>query len=270
MIAAAVSALVLSASPQLEAAASAGAGYDSNLNHADPTVTAIGSGFAVLRASGGASMGLGDSTNLYAGLRFDDEEYPEYSDLTTRTVGVELSLVQELGDQVAVVLTPWASQGWSGDPARDATTVAAQVTLRWRPVRDLALRGSYAYTSRAAADPVFSSDRNRLGASVEWRVLPRTYLSLAGALEQGDEVFYRSTGGAGGSGMGRMGGGGGGFGDAQEPYSAPATTLSAGPALEIGLGSSVYLVGSFEARRVQSDAADLRSQSVYVALGARL
>src|SRR5512143_233619 len=203
MIAAALAALAVSAAPRLEANVAAGGGYDSNLNNADPSAPAIGSSFGALRASGGASFDLGDSTNLYGGLRFDDEEYPSYTDLTTRTLGVEASLVQLLGGGAAFVVTPWAARSWAGDPARDATTLAVQLTLRVRPVRALALRGFYGHASRAADDAVFSSERDRLGASVEWRALRRTYLSLGAWVERGDEVFYRSVAGNG-VGLGHM------------------------------------------------------------------
>src|SRR5512133_2585211 len=204
MIAAALSALLLSATPRLEASVTAGGGFDSNLNYADPTVTAVGSGFMAVRAAGGASLDLGDATNLYAGLRFDGEEYPAYGSLNTGSAGAELSLVQDLGDRAALVLTPWVTQSWSGETARDATTFAGQVALRVKPVRDLALRGFYAYTTRSADDPVFSSVHNRVGASAEWRIVPRTYLSVGGWIERGGEVFYRAVSGGSGSGMGRM------------------------------------------------------------------
>jgi hypothetical protein len=271
MVAAALSALLLSAAPRLEAAVSAGGGYDSNLNNADPSVAAVGSGFGAVRASGGASLDLGSSTDLYAGARFDDEEYPAYPDLTTRTAGVDLSLVQALGERAAVVLTPWISRSWAGDPARDATTLAGQLTLRVKPARDLALRGFYGHTSRTAEDPVYSSERDRIGASIEWRVLRRTYLSLAAWAERGDEVFYRPTGAGGGAaGMGRMGRGGA-FGGGEEPYRASATSRAIGPALEIGLDRTFHLLASYELRVVGSGvAADVQTQSAFVGLGARL
>ncbi len=268
MLSAALSALLLSAAPQLEAGASAGAGYDSDLNHADPTVAAVGSAYGALRANGGASLDLGDSTNLYGGLRFDDEEYATYSDLTTRAIGAELSLAQELGGNAAIVLTPWASQSWSGDPARDAKTFAGQATLRWRPVRELTLRGFYSDLDRNADDPVFSTVKNRVGAGVEWRVLTRTYLSLGGFVERGDEVFYRATStGGGGYGMGRMRES---FGAGQEPYSAAATTAAVGPAVEIGLDRTFHLLASFEARWVQSATTSFSTYTMFAGIGVRL
>src|SRR5512138_2774957 len=109
MLATALTAVLLSAAPRLEAGVSAGAGYDSDLNHSDGSVAAVGSGFAALKANGGASLDLGQSTNLYGGLRFDGDTYPAYSDLSTAALGAELSLAQRLGETVAVVLTPWAS-----------------------------------------------------------------------------------------------------------------------------------------------------------------
>ncbi len=268
MLAAALSAVLLSAAPQLEAGVTAGAGYDSDLNHADPSVAAIGSGYAAVKANGGGSLDLGATTNLYGGLRFDDEEYPSYSDLTTRALGVELSLAQDLGGHAALVVTPWASRSWSGDPARDATTLAGQATLRWRPVRAITLRGFYSYLDRTADDPVFSTVKNRVGAGAEWRVAPRTYLSLGGFVERGDEVFYRATsGGGGGTGMGRMRES---FGSGQEPYNESATTAALSPALEIGLDATFHLLASFEARWVQSSTASFETYSFFAGLGARL
>ncbi len=267
MIPAALSLLILSATPRLEAAASAGGGYDTNPGQADATVSSTGSGFAALRASAGASLDVGESTNVYAGVRLTDDEYPSYSDLTTRSVGLDASFVQELGAHTALVLMPWVAWSWAGDPGRDATTLAAQLTLRARPVRDLTLRASYAFTSHEATDPVFSSARNRVGASVEWRFAPRTYLSLGGSVERGDEVFYRavSTGG-GGFGFGMRGG----STTAEEPYKEAATAWAVGPALEVGLAPGFYAVGSFEERWVSSATTDLRTQSVFLGVGARL
>ena len=267
MIAAALSAVLLSATPRLEAAASAGGGYDSNPGQVDTTVSSAGAGFALLRASGGASLDLGRSTNVYAGVRFSDDEYPSYSDLTTRAVGLDASLVQELGEHTALVFMPWVAWSWAGDPARDATTLAAQLTLRARPVRDLTLRGTYALTSQDAADPVFSSVRNRLGASIEWRFAPRTYLSLAGSVDHGDQVFYRSVAvGGGGPGMGFRQG----SNTLEEPYREMATTWGIGPALEVGLAPGLYALGSYELRWVTSSTTDLFTQSLFFGVGARL
>jgi hypothetical protein len=274
MLAAALSALLLSAAPQLEAGVSAGAGYDSDLNHADPSVAAVGSGFASLRANGGASLDLGGATSLYGGLRFDGEQYPSYSDLSTAAVGAELSLARQLGDRAAIVLTPWVAQSWAGDALRNATSLGAQATLRAKPVRDLALRGFYGYTHRDARDAAYSTDKNRIGAGVEWRVLPRTYLSLVGFVERGDEVFYRATtapaASGGGSGMGMAATGKGGARSFGEAYPLRATTRAIGPALELGLDATFHLLASLEARHVASDAASFDTWSLFLGLGARL
>jgi hypothetical protein len=278
MLATALSAVLLSAAPQLEAGVSAGAGYDSDVNHADPSVAAVGSGFAALKASGGASIELGESTDLYGGLRFDGETYPSYSDLSTAALGAELSLAQRLGDRAAVVLTPSAAHGWWGDAARDATSLGAQATLRVKPVRNVTLRGFYGYTHRSAnpdgprmpnGDLVFSTEKNRVGAGAEWRVLPRTYLSLAAFVERGGEVFYRAASSAPASGMGMSKGGGQSF-QGEEPYRLPATTRAIGPALEIGLDASFHLLASFEARHVASDVSSFDTYSLFLGLGARL
>jgi hypothetical protein len=267
MLAAALSALLLSAAPRLEAGVSAGAGYDSDLNHADPSVAAVGSGFASLKANGGASLDLAGSTSLYGGLRFDGEQYPSYSDLSMAAVGAELSLAQQLGDRAAIVLTPWAAQSWAGDRARNTTTLAGQATLRVKPARDLTLRGFYAHADRSADDPVFSTVKDRFGAGVEWRAAPRTYLSLAGFVERGDEVFYRAAA-DGAPGMGQMR-----KSSLQgQPYRAPATIRAVGPAVELGLDATFHLLASLEARHVASAAAsfDTWSYFLFLGLGARL
>jgi len=262
VIGAALSAVVLAASPRLEAAVSAGGGYDSNPGQAE-TTSSVGSGFALLRASGGASLDVGSSTNLYGGVRFADDEYRAYPGLTTRSVGIEASVVQGLGDRAALVLTPAIAWSRAGDPRRDATTLAVQLALRLRPVRDLTLRGSYAFARRDAADPVFSSVRNRVGASAEWRLAARTYLSVAGSVERGDEVFYRAVS-AGGDGEVEIGT------TAYEPYRDAATTWTVGPALEVGLAPGLYVLGSYDLRWVTSETADLRTRSLFLAIGARL
>ncbi len=283
MLAAALSAVLLSAAPQLELGVSAGAGYDSDVNYADTSVPTIGTGFASLKATGGGSVDLGDSTNLYGGLRFDGEQYPSYSDLSNAAAGAEVSLTQMLGDQLAVVVTPWATQGWAGDPGRNATTLAAQGTLRWKPVRDLTLRGFYSYLDRNAHDDAFSTVKNRVGAGVEWRVVPRTYLSLVGFVEHGREAFYgapagvasaggvATTGGGFGSGRSAMGPGGRmTCGSNQVAYPFPATVSAISPGLELGLDKTFHLLASFEARHVESSVASFDAYSVFAGLGARL
>ena len=108
---------------------------------------------------------------------------------------------------------------------------------------------------------------NRVGAGVEWRILPRTYLSLAGSVERGDEVFYRATtSGSGGNGMARMRQS---F-EGQEPYSAPATIRAIGPALELGLDATFHLLASLEARHVASETSTFDTVSFFLGLGARL
>jgi hypothetical protein len=131
-------------------------------------------------------------------------------------------------------------------------------------------------SSIGSTDPVFSTEKNRVGAGVEWRVLPRTYLSLAGFVERGDEVFYRATttsSGGTGSGMGRMRQSS--F-EGQEPYTLPATTRAISPAVELGLDATFHLLASFEARHVASDATpseprrSFDTYSLFLGLGARL
>lgn len=267
--AAALAALALAAGPlEPELSAAAGAGYDSNLSHERSSSLAVGGGYLAARAEGGASLELGGTTSLYAGLRLDGESYPAYSDLSTGSAGVEAGLVQEISRSVALVLSPRAARSWSGDRARDATLLAARLTLRVRPWDDLALRASYGHTRRDADDPAFSYDRDRLGASAEWRLARGTYLSLGYAVEFGQEVFYRAVAGGG---MGGMGGHlMGTFGRLEEAYRAGATSHTIGPALELALGGDLFLEASYAWRRVASAAGDYQSHSVQAGLGWRL
>ena len=266
---AAVAALALAAAPQLEGSVAAGAGYDSNLSHDPSHSMAAGGGYAAATGAVGASLDLGDATNLYGGLRLDGELYPMYSDLSTGSVGVEAALLQEISGSVALVLAPLVGWSWSGDPARDATLLAARLTLRWRLAEVLALRASYRYAHNAASDPAFSYDRNALGASAEWRAASRTYLSLGYVFEVGQDVFYRDVTGGGG-GMGGMGGHGmNTFGRPQEAYSAQATSSSIPVSLEVGLGGDVYLEAKYAWRLVLSSAGDYQDQSFYAGLGWR-
>jgi hypothetical protein len=266
-----LAALVLAAGgPRLESSLAVGGGYETNVNHVDAAALQVGAAVVTVRASGGVALDLGESTGLYAGLRLDGDHYPELSDLTTGTVGAEASLVRELGERWALVLAPFASRGWSGDGARDVTGVGGQLTVRVKPVRALALRAFYGHTSRDAEDPVFSSERDRAGASVEWRARERVYLSLGYAAERGDEVTYRPVSGA--VAMSRMGRGPvESFGTAQEAYRALAVSHVAAPSVEVGLGGAVHLRASYELRWVHmwGDAADFRTHAVFAGVGVR-
>jgi hypothetical protein len=263
---ASLAALVLAASDaRLEASLAAGGGYETNLNHSALAADAVGAGFLSLRGAGGVSLDWGERTGLYAGLRLDRDDYPSLSDLSTTAAGVEASLVRELGDRWAVSLAPAAAYAWSGDRSRDAATLGGRVTLRVKPVPALALRAFYGYARAAAEDPVFSSGRNRLGASVEWRLAERTWLSLAGAAERGDEVYYRPL--VTTQVMRRMGQGPvSSFGESLEAYSAQANALSVSPSLELGLGRAVHLRATYDWRLVRGDAGDFDSHTVFAGL----
>ncbi len=271
LAAAALAALTLATSPQLEGSVAAGAGYDSNLNHEPSHSVAATGGYAAATGAAGPSWDLGANTNLYAGLRLDGQLYPAYSDLSTGTVGVEAALLQDLSRSVALVLSPFVGGSWSGDPARDSFLLAARLTLRVRPVEDLALRAFYGHSHRDASDPAFSYDRDALGASAEWRVASRTYLSLGYTAEVGEEVFYQDVSGGGG-GMGGMGGMShimGTFGRPQQAYSAWATSHSIAGGLEVGLGADWFLEARYVWRQVLSAAGDYQDQSAYAGLGWR-
>jgi hypothetical protein len=265
---ASLAALVLLASdPRLEVSVATGGGYETNLNHADEAALEEGAAFVALRASGGVALDLGETAGLYAGLRLDGEQYPELSDLTTGSLGVEASLVRELGARWAVVLAPLVFHTWSGDGARDVSGVGGQLTLRVKPVRAVALRAFYGYTSREAADPVFSSERHRVGASLEWRALERVYLSVGYATERGDEVYYRP---APDGGMGRMGTRTvSSFGELQEAYSELAVAQAVTSSIEVGLGGTLHLRASHELRLVRGDAGDFSTQAVFAGVGVR-
>lgn len=263
--------LLAAAGPRLEASLLAGGGYDSNLNHADRRALAVGAGFLALRATGGLALD-GEATGLYAGLRLDAEQFPELQDLTTGAVGVEASLVRELGDAVAVVVAPSAFRSWSGDDARDVTGVGGRVTLRVKPIRALALRAFYGHARRFAADPVYSAERDRVGASVEWRAARELHLALGYSAERGHEVFYRPVAAVafGGDGGGHMGGHTvTSFGGTEEAYRALAVGHAFGPSVELGLGGGLHLQASYEVRLVESDAGDFATHGVFAGVGVR-
>lgn len=269
-----VLALALAATgPRLEGSVAAGAGYDSNLNHAAAGNAASGvrpvdAAFAFAGAGAGVSLDLGGSTSLFGGLRLDAERYADVADLGTTSGGVEAALVQELGSRVALVVAPSATKTWTGDPARDAAGLAARLTLRVKPLRDVALRAFAGWAERDAADPVFSSRSVRLGGSLEWSPAARTFLSAGYSETRGEEVFYRPVaGGASGPGMGRRVDT---FGSSEEAYRADALSRSVSAALEVGLGGKVHLFGSWAFRRVTSDEPTFEAHVVTAGLGARM
>lgn len=275
MIGALAAALALAATEaRLETSVSAGAGFETNLNHLDPDEAALpqeDAAFVALRASAGLALDLGERTGLYGGLRLDADEYLTLQDLSTATVGAEASLVRELGERWAVVLSPMAFASWSGDASRDVTGVGGQLTLRVRPVPRLALRGFYGYTRRDADDAVYSSERNRVGASVEVRAGEDVYLSLGWTGERGGEVYYRPLAGA--VVMGRMGGGPvSSFGQDLEAYRLDSDSHAVVSAIEIGLGATAHLRASWEVRLVgarEGDGEEFVTQAVFAGLGVR-
>lgn len=266
---AALAALALAATEaRFESSVSAGGGYESNLNHADRSGLQEGAGFLALRAAGGVALDVGERTALYAGARLDGDHYPALADLSTGTVGVEASLLRELGERWAVVLSPHAFSSWAGDETRNLTGWGGQLAVRVRPVPRLALRASWGYTETSAEDPVFSSDRHRLGASVEVRAAERVYLSVGWSGERGDEVYYRPP--TAPTVLSRMRGGPvSTFGEALEAYRAEADAHAVGPAVEIGLGEAAWLRASYVHRWVSGDAGDFRTSTVFAGLGVR-
>jgi hypothetical protein len=261
--------LLAAAGPRLEASLLAGGGYDTNLNHAERTALAEGASFLWLRGTGGVALDR-ESTGLYAGLRLDATRYTDAPDLTAGSVGVDASLVRELGDFVAVVVAPSALRSWSGDSDRDATGIGGRLTLRVKPVRALALRAFYGYARRFAARDVYSAERNQVGASVEWRARRAVHLSLGYTAERGHEVFYEPVLSApeeGGMGpMGRRTS----IGDVDyEPLRASADAHAFGPSVEIGLADGLSLQASYELRLVESAAGDFVTQTFFAGVGVR-
>jgi hypothetical protein len=267
--AASLAALVLAAGDlRLETSLAAGGGWESNLNHAAPAEESVGAAFLSLRGTGGLALDVGPRTGLYAGLRLEHEAFGDVPDLSTTAVGAELSFVRELGERWAVVLSPSASYAWAGlgvedrDPGRDAWAFGGRATLRVKPVPRLALRAFYGYVRTEAVDAVFSSERNRVGGSAEWRVAGRTFLGVGYAHEEGAEVYYRPLETA--VVVRRMGPRPvSSFGDAEEAYSGAATARSVSPSLEIGLAPALHLRASYEFRWVTGEGPYFESHAVF-------
>lgn len=258
--------------PRLETSLTVGAGWDSNLNHAGADATRVDAGFGFVGAGAGASLDVGKSTSLFAGLRLDVERYLEtggrssLSDLGSTAAAVETALVRDLGARVALVLAPSAFRTWTGDPSRDTTGFAGRITLRVKPLARVALRAFYAHVERRAEDPVFSSYPDRVGGSAEWNPRGRTYLSLGWAAEWGEEVFYREVASGGLPGMGgRMVGTFGGT----EAYRAATLGQSVSAAVETGLGRKAHLFARWDWRKVTSDEPGFEGHAVTAGLGLR-
>lgn len=268
MLTATLAALALAAGPlDFEGSVAAGGGYDSNLSHQSSKALEVGEGYGAARATGGASLDVTDSTNLYAGLRLEGETYPRVSGLSTGSLGLEAALIQDLSESVALVLSPMVSQSWYGDRARDTTLLAAKLTVRVRPVDPLALRAWYGHKHADASDPAFSYDRDAVGLSVELRLAPGTYLTLADTLEFGQDVFYSAV--AGGGGM--MGGVTmNTFDRLEQAFRAAATSNTIGPSLELGLGGDAFLEASYALKSVRSSAGDYQSHELSLGLGWRI
>lgn len=273
MSAPALLALVLAATaPRVEASLAAGAGWDSNLNHAAASSGPIDGSLWFLDAAAGASIGLGGSTSAHAGARLDLERYLDagrsegLSDLGTTTVALEGALVQGLGGRLALILAPSVFRAWTGDPAREATGFSARIVLRVKPARHVALRAFYAYAEHRAADPVFSSYPHRIGGSAEWSPRDRVFLSVGYAEERGEEVYYRPVSSGGGPGMGwrRVGT----FGGA-EALRADATSRAASAAVEMGLGEIAHLFARYEIRRVTGEEPAFVAHAATLGIGFR-
>jgi hypothetical protein len=261
--AAALAALVLaSGGSRLQASFAAGAGFDSNLDHRVSGAT--GAAFASSRAALGGLARLGPSTSVHGGVRVDGERFLDLAQLSGASVGVTASVLQGLGRWASVAVAPHAARSWTGDPGRDATLFGARAMLQLMPDDRVTLAGWVEASRRAAAEDVYSADRQRVGGSVELRMGARSYLSLGYANERGDEVFYRDTEG------GDLGGMGGPmigfFGSSQKAESAYATSHAVTPALELAFGERSALEVSHRLAFVSGPYGDFRKSSTYVGL----
>jgi hypothetical protein len=214
---------------RFEGSVAAGGGYDTNLLIA-PGSDAAGSAVASVSASGGGAIDLSDSAFLYAGAAFDGAKFSTLPELDRASAEASASLLVDLVGPLALVLGVSGGFGWYADPARSGATFTARAMLRYRPLNWLTTRLGYSHTLRAASDPVYGSNFDRVFGEVEYRVARSTWLSLAAFGERGDQTFYQEILPASG-------------GDATaatvttfEPYRAPAMTLGVGVGFEQGIG----------------------------------
>ncbi len=257
--------------PRPQATVGVGGGYESNLNLAasgQPSFGSFGSGSVSAWAGAGLAFDLGEETQLYAGGRYDGLMYPNATDLSRNALGLDLSLVQDLGESVALILAPTLAHAWYGESARDSVTFSGRATLRIKPWSRLALRVGYARVQQWASDSVFSTGTNRLLMSAEVRLARGSYLALGYTLSSGDQVFYQT---APANGTGGMGGGmqGSGMFSNLSPYKAAATQSTLSPSWEQGLWEGLYTTVSYYFTWGSSQEGSYTTQSFFGGVGYR-
>jgi hypothetical protein len=228
--------------PRFEGSVAAGGGYDASLLVA-PGAASAGSPVASLSAAGGLALDLSDSAFLYVGAAVDGVRFPTLPDLDRTGAGASASLLVDLVDPLALVLSSSAGWSWFADPARSGAALALRASLRYRPVSWLALRLGYAHVLRTAADPVYGSNVDRIFTEVEFRLARASWLSLAAFGERGDGTYYREMPAATDSVAGVT---------FYEPYRSTATTLGVGVGYEQGLGAGFSVDLGVTFRRTQT------------------
>jgi hypothetical protein len=217
---------------RFEGSVAAGGGYDASLLVA-PGSTSAGSTVGLLSATGGGAVDISDSVFLYVGAALDGAKFAVLPELDRAGAGAEATLLLDLVGPLALALSPSASWSWYADPARSGASVAGRASLRYRPVRWLALRAGYTHVLRTAADPVYGSNLDRIHGEVEFRLGRETWVSVGGIAERGDGTFYQEIPSAAGDGATAVA--------VLVPYRAPSTAVGAPLGLEQGLGAGFSL-----------------------------
>ncbi|MGA8892291.1 MAG: hypothetical protein WB493_12030 [Anaeromyxobacteraceae bacterium] len=258
----------------LEGQVGAGGGYEGNLTLAPTGEPTSGSALVAGWAGFGVGWDPGETTHLSAGLRYDGAYYPDATDLSRNSAGLDLLWIQGIGEVVAVVAAMGGAWSWYSDPARSGPGIALRATLRVKPWDWLAVRAGYGYTQRWAAVDAYSTSSNRIFASVEGRIASGIYLGLGYSWQTGEQTFYasvpvptpvaalrngtgRATGagpdaGSGpGSGPGTGPGGGGGSPqgsgvfESLVPYRASTTDNTVTPTFEAAIWKELYVFANY-------------------------
>lgn len=183
--------------------ASAGGGFDSNLNLGVAGAPAAEAGFgdALLRA--GVAAGLGEHTDLAVEATWDSVRYPAYRDLALDRPGAGLALALDATPWLRLRLSGDAGVRLAADTARDGWDGTAQLALLLRLHRLLAARASAGLHHREARDAAYAGDGLRGLAGVELELGARAWLGVSWRIESGDTTVsttvatYEGRGGAG-------------------------------------------------------------------------
>ena len=231
----------------------AGGGYDASLLVA-PGIASAGSTMGSVSVTGGAAVDVSESVFLYAGAALDGAKFAELPELDRAAAGAEATLLVDLVGPLALALSPSASWNWYADPARSGAMLAGRISLRWRPVRWLALRAGYAHVLRTAADPVYGTNLDRVFGEVEFRVASQTWLSLGGFGERGDATFYEELPATTTATT------------VLSPYRAPSTTVGTTLGLEQELGAGFSLDVGATLRRTTGPDGSVTGRSFSVSM----